>query len=252
MCILFFLFLIGVFFGSFLNVVIDRLPRGETIFVGRSHCEYCHHPLAWYDLVPLFSFLFLFGKCRYCHTDIGWKYPLIELTTGIGFVCTYMLLQYASFPLIFTTLVLVSCCIVVFYTDFFYGIIPDSILCIFFLFGLLRAQILSENIPFFLLSGIGVGLFFLLLFLLTRGRGIGFGDVKYAFVMGFLLGFPYSIPALYISFLTGASVALILVMTHKKAFTQTIALGPFLVLGTVINIFFSTQVWTIFQKILGI
>src|SRR5262245_30642435 len=79
------LFFFGLLVGSFLNVVIDRLPRGENFFIGHSHCDYCKRTLAWYDLFPLFSWIFLLGRCRYCGKFIGWKYPLIESITAFSF-----------------------------------------------------------------------------------------------------------------------------------------------------------------------
>lgn len=249
MVILFFIF--GIIFGSFFNVVINRLPRGESIIKGRSHCEYCKHTLSWYDLIPLFSFLWLKGKCRYCHRFIGIEYPVIELTTGIAFVVVGAAF-YLQPVLLVCMLAIVSLLLIIFYTDLFSGIIPDSLVILLSVLAILRIVLLSLPLIPFLLTSVGAGLFFLGIFLLTKGRGIGFGDVKYACAMGLLVGFPYIITGLYIAFLTGAAVALILVIARKKAFKSSIAFGPFLVVGTLANIFWGTQLWTIFLKILGV
>lgn len=243
------LFLIGVFFGSFLNVVIDRLPRRETIIAGRSHCDFCGHTLAWYDLIPLFSFLFLQGKCRYCKKFIGWKYPSVETTTGIIFVLTYL---FVPLNMLFPIILFINCClIIIFFTDLFYGIIPDSVL-IFLVLLTGITGIFSKNILPNFLTGLVTLLFFFFLFIITKKKGIGFGDVKYSFIMGFLIGFPYIIPGLYIAFLTGAGIALILMVAGKKHFKSSIAFGPFLVIGTVSVLFWGPSIWLFMQRLLGL
>lgn len=243
-------FIIGIIFGSFFNVIIDRLPRGESIIKGRSHCEYCQHILTWYDLIPLFSFLLLKGKCRYCHKFIGIRYPLIECTTGIAFL--FLGNVYYLQPLmLFLMLGIVSSLIIIFYTDLFSGIIPDAILLILGIFALLRLFFFSLPVFPALLCGVGTGLFFLAIFLMTKGRGMGFGDVKYAIVMGILVGFPVIILSLYVAFLTGATVALILVLVGKRKLKGQIAFGPFLVLGTLAGLFAGNTLWTFFLHILG-
>lgn len=247
----FILFFIGIIIGSFLNVVIDRIPRGETIWFGRSHCEYCQHVLSWYDLFPLFSFLLLRGKCRYCHKFIGWKYPIVEATTGVLFVLALLTTPLTSIVLILNLFVLGSLTIIL-YTDLFSGIIPDSVLVLLFFFTILRVFVLHQNILNCLASGICAGLLFLFLHVVTRGRGMGFGDVKYAVIMGALLGFPFIIAGLYIAFLTGAVLALILVIVKKKTFASAIPFGPFLVLGTVVNFFWGSYVWAFFLHLLNL
>src|SRR4051812_8717722 len=91
-----FLFILGVFFGSFLNVLADRLSRDENFITGRSYCEYCRHTLSFLDLIPLLSFLFLFGRCRYCKKKLSWYYPFSELLTGVLFALTFALLPFSS------------------------------------------------------------------------------------------------------------------------------------------------------------
>ena len=89
MSLFIFLFILGISVGSFLNVLIDRLPRDESVIGGRSHCESCKHALSWFDLVPLFSFVQLAGKCRYCRVSLSFYYPMVELITGVLFAFTY-------------------------------------------------------------------------------------------------------------------------------------------------------------------
>lgn len=246
------LFVIGIFFGSFFNVLIDRIPREEGFMVGRSHCDFCGHTLSWYDLIPLVSFFSLKGTCRYCHRFIGWKYPVIELTTGFSFA--FVALQSIPFSFLETILLLgiTSCLLIIFYTDLFSGIIPDIILAVLFLLEIIRFFVVQQSLFPVLFSFLGAGLFFLFLFLVTKRKGIGFGDVKYAFVMGLLLSFPGIVIGLYIAFLTGALIALILIVGRKKTFGSTISFGPFLVLGTFIALFWETPLWELLKHIIGL
>lgn len=261
-----FVFILGLVVGSFLNVLIDRLPRNETFLKGRSYCENCKKKLAWYDLVPLFSFILLKGKCRYCKSPISFYYPVVELMTGVLFVLVAINFQFSIFNsslMVFIfQLFIVSGLIVVFFTDLKYGIIPDKIIypAIFvtFLFQIINSQVfLSQGntltfvkespfiflnsqlstLNYYFLSAFGAFFFFLLLFLITRGKGMGFGDVKFSFLMGLFLGFPKIIIAFYVAFLTGALLSLILILWGKKKIKATIPFGPFLVLGTLISMF---------------
>lgn len=239
-----FLFLIGVFVGSFLNVIIDRLPRKETIAKGRSHCEFCKKELVWYDLIPLLSFLMLKGKCRYCHKKLSLYYPIIEFSTGILFAVTYLWisqiyhLPFTIYHLIYY-LIIISAFIVIFFEDLKFGIIPDKIVFpavfISFLYLILNTKYLILN-NFF--SAFGAFAFFLILFLITKGKGMGFGDVKLSFLLGLILGFPKIILALYLAFLTGAILGIILIIWRKKrSLKDTIPFGPFLIAGTLLSLF---------------
>lgn len=257
------LFIFGLFIGSFLNVVIDRLPRGESVIVGRSHCDMCHHTLAWYDLVPILSFVSLRGKCRYCKKFIGYNYPIIELSTGTLFIITFLALlphqayvyhMFLNWEFILTLgfyLFVTSALLIIFFTDLWYGIIPDAIEIPLLCITLLHLFFSPQSILVSISSGIASFLLFFFLFLITRGKGMGLGDVKFAFVMGLLLGWPSIVVGLYIAFLTGAAVALILVLVRKKRFHGgTIAFGPFLVVATFVSEFFGASLWHILLNLL--
>lgn len=262
---IFFLFLLGLAVGSFLNVLIDRLPRDESVIKGRSHCESCKKILAWYDLMPVLSFVLLGGKCRYCHSPISFFYPLVELVTGVMFVLTFFLLVIplchpelvsGSISLGFEMpkqvrhdtcinvylelvyyLFIVSSLIVIFFTDLKYGIIPDKIVYPGVVISLLYLLIFHNSLFIIhLLSALGAFLFFLFLFLVTRGRGMGFGDVKLVFLLGLFLGFPKIMIALYFAFLTGAFWGCILILWRKKRLSETISFGPFLSAGAFISL----------------
>ncbi len=252
------LFILGLSVGSFLNVVIDRLPRGESIICGRSHCDKCKKILAWYDLIPLLSFIHLQGKCRYCKYSLSYQYPIVELITGISFAFiasnfTFdILLLKESFRSIYI-LIFISCMIAIFFTDLKYRIISDQVLIILGIFTLIyliffERYLFITSIWSALISG---GLFLFLVFI-TRGRGMGLGDVKYAFMMGLILGIPKIIIGLYLTFLTGGLISIILILKGMKKMKSTIPFGPFLVFGTVITFFWGDKLWIIARKLMGI
>jgi len=244
---LLFLFFFGTYIGSFLGVIIDRLPRGESIAAGRSYCEFCKKKLTFVDLIPVFSYLFIRGKCRYCKAKLSLYYPLVEVVTGVLFVFaglhTGMVSNGVSTLELFYYLFIVSSLIVIFFIDLKYGIIPFSVMIpvtlVSFLGILLTANYL---LPTNLLSAFGAMLFFLVIFLGTRGRGMGFGDVVYAFFMGLLLGFPNIILGLYVAFLSGAAISVILILRKKKKMKGgTVPFGPFLVFGTIVSLFWGQR-----------
>ena len=243
--------------GSFLTVLIDRIPRNESIF-GRSYCEVCKSVLKWRDLVPVVSFASLLAKCRYCKAPLSYYYPLVELTTGLIFSATFLFVwnnfQGNILDLIFY-LIISSSLIVIFFSDLRYGLIPDKILIPVFSLTIFYTLFFHTRIFYLnLLSGIGLFLFFLVIYLITRGKGMGFGDVKFSAFMGFLLGFPQGIVSVYLAFLTGGIWAIILVLWRKKRFGRkdTIPFGPFLVAGTFLSLFIGEQILKFSTGLLGI
>lgn len=248
-----FLFIFGLFIGSFLNVLIDRLPEGKSWIKGRSRCDFCSQVLKWYDLIPLLSYLLLKGRCRYCRKKLSFQYPLLEIITGMSFVFTYL----NSPPPLFVKcylLYVISSLIVIFFTDLRKRIIPDQILfpltLVTVLFKLYEKNwdVFTNNIPAaFIVSG-----FFMCLVLITRGKGMGLGDVKYSYFMGLLSGFPQMVISFYTAFLTGAVFSLILVIRGKKTFKSKIPFGPFLVLATIVTMFWGEPLWGVFRRIVGL
>lgn len=248
------IFLLGLCIGSFLNVVSDRLPKNKSLG-GRSHCDHCKKMLSGLDLIPVFSFLFLRGRCRYCKKKISVKYIFVELLTGILFLFIFLVVPpqftFLSLSLFFSLLVIYSCLIGILSSDVKYRIIPDELTGIFLVFTLYIRFVTHTLFWESLLSGIILCSVFLILYVITRGRGMGMGDVKFAFPMGIFLGFPYVIVGFYVAFLTGALISIILIIVGKKRFGQTIAFGPFLVFATIVSNFFGQPLWDIFQKLLG-
>lgn len=242
-------FTLGLFIGSFLNVLSDRLPKDEDVFWGRSHCDHCKKKLRPLDLIPVLSYIFLRAKCRYCHKKISIKYPAVELSTGLGFVYIY---SYSSSPIsLIFLLLLFSIFVVIFMSDLQYLIIPNTVVFPGVILVLLYKLIYFHGslIPN-IIAGFGAFLFLYFLYLITRGRGMGFGDVKFSLIMGILLGFPEIVIAFYIAFLTGAFVSFILLLLGRVHFGQQIPFGPFLVLSTIITYLWRENLLALFLKFL--
>lgn len=226
---------IGLIVGSFLGAYTFRYPRGISVLKGRSYCPKCKKSLAWYDNIPLFSFVLLRGKCRQCSQKVSWRYPAIELATALGFVGAGFLAP--NLATLATLLILFSLMLSIFVIDLEAKMIPDELA--FLGFGLVMFYLLLINpSPLFtsLAAGFAAALFLLLIHLATRGRGMGLGDVKLAVFAGTLLGWPMMSIWLFTAFLTGAVVGTILVLTKKASFGKQIAFGPFLVIALIITL----------------
>lgn len=248
------IFIFGAAVGSFLNVVIFRLGTEEGAVRGRSHCRSCGRVLAWYDLLPMFSFVFLRGRCRYCRERISWQYPLVEAATGALFVLTFnfqpfifnefSIWQFSVINLFSVACLLYVICslVVIFVYDLRHYIIPDKVL--FPAIGAAACRLalgawpslgdLGSTLNYFsspLFSAFGAAAFFLFLVLITRGRGMGLGDVKLVFLLGLFLGWPVIFIALFFAFFLGAALGLGLILAGKKTMKSQIPFGPFLIGG---------------------
>lgn len=240
----------GVCWGSFLNVLIYRLPKRLPVIWGRSFCPKCRKKISWFDNIPLLSFVFLRGRCRSCRKKISLRYPAVELLTGALFLLGY-LGNLGNLGGIIFSWVLVSAGIVIFFIDLEHQIIPDSILIVGGLYAFVHHLITNYQllITNFLPTAIISFIFFLLIFLITKGKGLGFGDVKFAFLIGLSLGFPGAVIAFYLAFLTGAIIGTILIIIRKAKFGQKIAFGPFLVVGWLGAYFFREKFVWMFEKL---
>ncbi|OGH09982.1 MAG: hypothetical protein A2152_03450 [Candidatus Levybacteria bacterium RBG_16_35_6] len=238
-----FFIILGLFVGSFLNLVIDRLPKSRTITEGRSKCDFCDKELKWFELIPLLSFIIQKRRCRYCHKKLSFYYPLIELTTGILFGLSYLLVFTFPLALIFS-LIIVSFLIIIFFTDLKYGIIPDQIILVGSIVTLFYLILNNGNLVINnLLSGLIAFLFFLILIIITKGKGMGMGDAKFVFMIGVLLGPHKTIISIYLAFLTGATISIILILLGiKKIKKDTIPFGPFLAGCTLLTYFFGNNI----------
>jgi len=263
--------LVGLIIGSFLNVVILRLEKSERLG-GRSYCPKCKQGLAWVDLIPVFSFLFLRGKCRYCHRKISWQYPLVEIATGLIFLLVFNFsgLAWNDSPDDFLKLIfwfyIASVLIVIFVYDLKHYLIPDKILfpaiIIAFVCRILEffyVEILDEYKPFsqmvysfkefgilpplasYVLAVLIASGFFLTIFLISKGKWMGFGDVKLAVLLGLILGFPKILAGLFLAFFIGAIIGVALMLLDKKGLKSELPFAPFLILGTFMAMFWGQQ-----------
>lgn len=231
---------VGLVVGSFLGALTYRWPRGMSVKVGRSVCPHCKHKIAWFDNIPVLSYLLLGGKCRNCHRKISLRYPFIELVTAIGFLGIGYFWPSLYFLLVFSTL------IAIFVIDLEHQLIPDQL--VFFLLVITYSLLLITSAPDFYVRvafGFAAALFLMLIHLITQGRGMGLGDVKFALFGGTFFGWPAVLTWLFVSFLTGGAVAFILILLSKAKLKQKIAFGPFLIIG-----FVFTFIWG--EKILKI
>lgn len=233
-----FIFIFGLVFGSFLNVLIYRLnvEKAPKFWQGRSFCPKCKHTLGWQDNIPLLSFVLLRGRCRWCRKPISWQYPVVELTTAISF--SLIALTAPTFgPLgLLGALTTTASLIVIFFSDLLYGLIPDEMVVV----GSIAAAVFNFQFSIFIV-GLLTSLGFLTIVLLTRFRGMGLGDVKLAFFMGILLGWPKILVALWTAFVLGGVFAVGLLLLKRTKLSATIALGPFLVIGVLISALWSDQ-----------
>lgn len=229
-------FIFGSVIGSFLNVVIYRLYKGKSLG-GFSACPACKTRLSPKDLVPIASFFLLSGKCRYCKAKISIQYPLVEIATAILFaivafqyVAGSISLSQLAFVLIFISLL-----VVIFTFDFLYYLIPDEIVLIGLALVLLKRGVLPNlNYLDGLWGALAVGGFFAALFFVSRGRWIGFGDVKLGVFLGLLLGFAPSLVMLMIAYVTGAIIGVFLVAIKQKTMKGVLPFGTFLTAATII------------------
>lgn len=243
---------IGLAIGSFLSALTFRLPRRQTIVKGRSQCPKCFREILWQDNIPLFSYLVLGGRCRACKAKISVRYPLIEFSTGVGFLGIYILLKNChelfvqpictwkenlgllTLPYL---LIVLSIMLAVFIIDYERKIIPDELSFTGFTLVFLTGILFMPSFYSLVASGFIVSTLLLLVHLVTGGRGMGLGDVKLALFGGIFLGWPYALIWIFIAFLTGAVVGIILILAGRVSFGKQIPFGPFLVVS-----FFITQV----------
>lgn len=245
MFLLIYTIIFGIIVGSFLNVCIFRIPLKQSIAFPSSHCFHCHHTLGGLDLIPLLSFIFLKGKCRYCGEKISIQYPMIELTNGVLYLLLFLKfgLSYSFiFYALFSSLLLVIAMI-----DFKTGIIPNKLI----IFGILLGSIYLMmnwiiNCTFLIIKDGILGFFagaliILVIILISRG-GMGAGDMKLMGVIGLFLGLKGVVLTLFFGILMGGIIGAFLLMTKIKDRKSAIPFGPFLALGTFVSLYWGEQI----------
>ena len=264
------IFLFGLCIGSFINAFVFRLHEKRnarykkinlSILNGRSICPNCKHQLSAIDLVPVFSWLLLGGKCRYCGHKISIQYPLIEVLTAVIFVISYIKWPYSfSFYgwLEFSVwLLLASIFIILAVYDYKWLILPNKIVFYLTIIGLLELFLLNygNGIHFMgILLAIGAGFlisfFFYFLFILSKGQWIGGGDVKIAFVLGILAGNPINaLSLIFIASLLGTFFSIPSLINRKRKINSHIPFGPFLILATFIVFIFASNITSIYHNL---
>jgi len=228
------IFLFGITVGSFLNVLIYRIPKKEEFVKTRSHCMSCGYQLQWYDLIPIFSWLSLGGKCRKCKSKISVQYPLIELLNGILWV-----LSFLFYDLSITTLLLCglfSSLIALSVIDFRTYEIPVGFNVFILVLGTIRVIVEfihdHNSWPEFIIGLVSVSVPLLLIFYATKGRGIGGGDVKLMGAAGLLLGWKLIVLAFFLGCLLGSVIHLTRMKVSGES--HVLAMGPYLSAGIVI------------------
>ncbi|OQX10174.1 MAG: prepilin peptidase [Desulfobulbaceae bacterium A2] len=249
------LFVLGAIIGSFLNVVILRLPEeGESIVFPASRCPVCKTPLAWYDNIPLLSFLLLRGRCRSCRVRISWQYPLVELAMAL--LSMALVLRFDLSLALLRGLIFCAALLAVSVIDLRLQIIPDRISLPGIVLGLLFALVTAE--PGWRSSAIGIlaggGSLYLIAWgyhALTGRDGMGGGDIKLLAMIGGFLGWQSLLFVLFASSLLGSLVGLACMWRQGRGGLTRIPFGPFLALGALLDLLFRPQILLLWQLYLN-
>ncbi len=239
--LVFYSFVLGALFGSFLNVIVIRTHDDESWWSGRSHCPHSNHTLTWYELIPIVSYAIQGGKCRSCHTHISWQYPIVEVVTGSLFV-----LAYLSFGLSLR-MVLADGILWLLWGSFLSDLkymelyeiltIPAIVLSALYQFLYGGGTFLTN------IAGIAFGgLFFFLQYFFTKGKGLGDGDIRLGLQMGALLGWPLVLVSIMLAYVGGSIISLILMGLKRISRKSMVPLGVFLIPATVVVFFNSSSI----------
>jgi prepilin signal peptidase PulO-like enzyme (type II secretory pathway) len=234
-----YLFILGAIIGSFLNVVIYRLPKKLSLVRPSSRCPQCNKPIKWYDNIPIVSYTLLGGSCRNCHKPISLRYPLIEFINGALYVAAWY--KFGESWELLPALFFISVLIVIFFIDLDYYIIPNVIVLPAAAIGLVSMVIIDPDRWLeLLLSGVISAAFFFMI-VMVMPRGMGMGDVKLVLMLGFFLGKTVLV-ALFLAFLLGAVTGIVLMFAGVKGRKSQIPFGPFLAMGGITALFYGSWI----------
>lgn len=225
-----FFFVLGAIVASFVHVVVLRLHTGRSILTGRSVCDSCGEPLSWYHLIPIISFVHLFGRCGMCGSKIGISHVFVEIVFALLFLWVYMMFGL-SISLVFALLFIVLCGAIVLY-DIRHTIIPNEFVYPLIILGALHAYI-SSGFLYTVIAAASMAALFALIWLVSRGRAMGFGDAKLVFGLALFVGYPISLSGFLLSFWGGAVISILLLVFQGKRRTMSheVPFAPYLVLG---------------------
>lgn len=242
-------FVFGCCIASFMNVVVYRLPRGISIAKGRSFCGSCHHMLHAIDLIPILSYVFLKGRCRYCHAKISIRHPLIELAGGLLAVLSFAHYGFSLMtPLVFSlAMVLMAITLI----DIDTMTIPDQlniavgVIAIISLF-VYSMPLASRILGAVVYSGGMIGINFL------KEESFGGGDIKLCIPLGFMLGIVNMTVGMFLAILVAGIYAIILLLTHNTKLQSHMAFGPFICGGCLIGLLYGGQLATSYLRLFGL
>lgn len=239
----YFIFLMGLIIGSFLNVCIYRIPKGDSIIYPSSHCMNCNTTLKPWDLIPFLSYFFYRGKCRYCGTKISIQYPFIELLNGLIYLFLYYKFGYSLRFIQYG--ILSSLLIVISMIDLKYQIIPNRLIILGFISSFLfQLPLFIKDISLLVKSITGLllgGGIFLLISIITKGA-MGGGDIKLMGVLGFWLGWKWILFVMFLSFFLGAIISILLLLLKIKGRKDMIPFGPFIGIATLMTVFYGNDI----------
>jgi leader peptidase (prepilin peptidase)/N-methyltransferase len=246
---------LGLIFGSFINVVIYRIPLKKSIVFPRSFCPQCNNQLKFYHNIPVLSFLFQGGKCAYCRSRISFQYPLVEILSALSFYLSYSIYRTEPLHAIFLTIFLLIIIILAF-IDLNHMILPDQFTIggsvLFLLYSFINPLKTPGPVEAFL-TGFGTALLFLAIYYfylrVRKIEGLGLGDIKYVILLGAFLGVKQTIVAIFLASISGLLVGIFLIIFKKKNLQFSLPFGTFLSLGSYLSLFFSDYLLNLLQSI---
>ncbi len=251
-----FIFWCGAILGSFLNSWMWRTRENIRIFaVTRSVCVNCHRQLAWYENIPLVSFMVLKHHCRSCGRPIPWQYFLVEFATGL--LLTAIFYYHVHLDLFNTwqlwrDIFFLALLIIIFFYDYNYGLVLSRVVWLGVVIGgLINYYALGLMLGSMITAAVVTGGFFLLQYLVSRGRWIGGGDVRLGVLMGIWLGWPTVLVALFIAYILGAFVSVSLLISKKSRLDSALPFGTFLALGTLVSLYGGDRVVAWYSQLIG-
>ncbi|HWQ89608.1 MAG TPA: prepilin peptidase [Desulfitobacteriaceae bacterium] len=243
--------MLGLLIGSFLNVVIYRVPRGESLVRPGSHCPLCGHVLRPWELIPVISFLIQGGSCRKCREPISWRYPAIETLTGGLFFYTAWLNQGVQDVRFFWHLILVAMLIALAFIDLDTMSLPDVLVYPLLIIGILGAAFLPGPpgwLDSLLAAAVSGGIFWLITRIYPEGMGLG--DVKFVAALGAYLGFPDIVLAIFIASFVGSFVGVSMILLQRQQLKQQIPFGPYLALGSLAALFWGNKIFDLYWTLI--
>lgn len=252
-------FVFGLIFGSFLNVVIYRYDDWLSIAKERSACRHCQRQLGWYELVPLLSFVVLRGKCRTCHRPISWQYPFVELLTGLALATLYYriftvaaLEPAAGVAALIAGALFVGAAIVIVFHDLYEQMVPDLMAYLLLIAAVIYSALWHHSL-LTVLWGLLVGVApIALLVYPSKGKWMGEGDVKIAAAFGAFVGFPNAVVFLVSTFLIGGLYGAVAMSLRRARLKTALPFVPFMALGAVVAFLWGDSLVSWYLGILGI